>query len=90
MGGGESDRRFGIQWYCTKSLEDLDFTDCLALLPHRMQDMRGKTQALDEQDARVSLKINATKTKLICIRIKRGDGVSMEGGRIHGRREHCK
>lgn len=47
---------------------DLDFADDLALLSNRVQDMRDKTcQALKEQGAKVSLKINAAKTKMIYI-----------------------
>ena len=76
------DRKRGIQWTFTTSLEDLDFADDLALLSHRIQDMRDKTQALEVQGAKVGLKINATKTKLMRIGTKRGDGVSVAGGRI--------
>ena len=64
------------------SLEDLDFADDLALLSHRIQDMRYKTRALEVQGAKVGLKINATKTKLMRIGTKRGDGLSVAGGRI--------
>ena len=73
------DRRRGIQWTFTTSLEDLDFADDLALLSHRMQDMRDKTQALKVQSAEVGLKINATKTKLMRIGTKRDNGVSVLG-----------
>ena len=38
-----SDRKRGIQWTFTTSLEDLDFADDLALLSHRIQDMNNKT-----------------------------------------------
>ena len=73
------DRKRGIQWTFTTSLEDLDCADDLALLSHRMQDMRDKTRALEVQSAKVGLKINATKTKLMRIGTKRGDGVSVAG-----------
>ena len=43
--------------------------------------MRDKTRALEVQGAKVGLKINATKTKLMRIGTKRGDGVSVSGGR---------
>ena len=76
------DRKRGIQWTFTTSLEDLDFADDLALLSHRIQDMRDKTQALEVQSAKVGLKINATKTKLMRIGTKRGDGVSVAGERV--------
>ena len=74
------DRKRGIQWTFTTSLEDLDFADDLALLSHRIQDMRDKIRALEVQGPKVGLKINATKTKLMHIVTKRGDGVSVAGG----------
>ena len=64
------------------SLEHLDFGDDLALLSHRIQDMRDKSKALEEQGVKVSLKVNAAKTKLIRIGTKCGDGVSIVGERI--------
>ena len=64
------------------SLEDLDFADYLTLLLHRIQDMRDKTQALEEQGAKVGLKINATETKLMRIGTKGGDCVCIVGERM--------
>ena len=75
------DRRRGIQWTFTTSLEDLDFDNDLALLSHRIQDIRDKTHALEVQSPKVGLKINATKTKLMRIGTKRDNGVSVLGGR---------
>lgn len=43
-----------------------------------MQDTKDQTQALEEQGAKLGLKIIATNSKLMCISSKRGDGVSME------------
>ena len=76
------DRKRGIQWTFTTSLEELDFADDLALLSHRIQDMRDKTRALEVQSAKVGLKINATKTKLMRIGTKRDDGVSVARERV--------
>ena len=73
------DRKRGIQRTFMISLEDLDFADDLALLSHRIQDMRDKTRALEVQSVKVGLKINATKTKLMHIGTKPGDGVSVAG-----------
>ena len=69
------DGKRGIQRTFRTSSENLDFSDDLALLLHRIQDMRDKTRAL-------GLRINATKTKLMRIGIKRGDGVSVARARI--------
>ena len=76
------DRKRGIQWTLRTSLEDLYFADDLALLSHRIQDLRDKTGVLEVQSAKVGLKINATKTKLMPIGTKRGDGVSVAGERF--------
>ncbi|KAL9982115.1 hypothetical protein ACROYT_G010916 [Oculina patagonica] len=51
------DRKRGIQWTFTTSLEDLDFADDLALILHRIQDMRDKTRALEVQGEKVGLKM---------------------------------
>ena len=75
-------RKHGIQWSLTASLEDLGFADDLALLSHRIQDMKDKTQALEEQSAKVGLKINATKTKLMRVGIKQDDGMMIAGEQI--------
>ena len=60
--------------------EDLVFADDLALLSHRIQDMRDKTWAFEVQGAKVGLKINAIKTKLMRFGTKRGYGVSVPVG----------
>ncbi len=44
--------------------------------------MRDKTRALEVQGAKVGLKINATKAKLMRIGTKRGDGVLVTGEQI--------
>ena len=72
-------RKRDIQWTFTISLEDFVFADDLALLSHRIQVTRDNTRALEVQGAKVGLKINATKTKLMRIGTKR---VSVAGGRI--------
>jgi len=74
--------RRGIYQSFMASFEDLDFADNLALPSHRIQDMSDKTRTLEEQGAKVGLKINATKTKLMRIGTKRGDGVLIAGDRI--------
>ena len=84
-GLGDKDSLCKQAWYSvviTTSLEDLDFAGDLALLSHRIQDMRDKTQALEEQSAKVGLKINATKTKLMRVGTKQGDGVMIAGEQI--------
>ena len=74
--------RHGIQWSFMTSLEDLDFADDLALLSHRIQDTKDKTRALEDQGAKVGLKMNATKTKLMRSGTKRGDSVLIAEERV--------
>ena len=52
-----------IQWSFMTSLEDLDFADDLALLSHRIQNMRDKTRALEEQGAKGGLEDQRLKDK---------------------------
>ena len=73
------DRKKGVRWTSTTSLGNLDFADDLALLSHRIQDMREKTRTLEVQGAKVGLKINANEKKWLRIGTKRGDGVSPAG-----------
>lgn len=75
-------RERSIWWTFKTSLEDLDFSNDLPLLSHRIQDTREKKPALETQDAKMGLNINAIKTKLMCIGTKRGDSVSVAGGQI--------
>ena len=57
------DNNTGIQFTLLQKLEDLDFADDLVLLSQKIAHMRQKMEALQEQAARVGLKVNAAKTK---------------------------
>lgn len=54
-----------IQWHLTRRVEDLNYADDLALLSHRLQDMRSKMEDLTIAGEKVALKVNAEKTKLV-------------------------
>ena len=60
-------RRTGIRWKLTSVLEDLDFADDIALLSSRCVDIEDKTSRLVDEAARVGLKINAKKSKVMRI-----------------------
>ena len=60
-------RRTGIRWKLTSVLEDLDFADNIALLSSRYVDIEDKTNGLVDEAARVGLKINAKKSKVMRI-----------------------
>jgi len=58
-------RRIGIQWKFTSILEDLDFVTLITLLLSRYINIRDKTSRLANEAARVGLKINAKKSKVM-------------------------
>ena len=58
-------RRTGIRWKLTSVLEDLDFADDIALLSFTYVDIEDKTSRLVEEAARVGLKINSKKSKVM-------------------------
>ncbi|XP_063415979.1 uncharacterized protein LOC134697627 [Mytilus trossulus] len=54
----------GIQWNFALRLEDLDFSDDLALLSHRLKDMRDKTTELHKTGKKLGLKSTSRRQKL--------------------------
>ncbi|CAG2211505.1 unnamed protein product [Mytilus edulis] len=68
-----------IQWNFVQRLEDLDFADDLALLYHRLKDMRDKTTKLRETGKKLGPKINIKKTKIMKVKTGKGGTVSIEG-----------
>ena len=63
----------GKQWILTWKLEDLDFTDDLCLLTHKLKHMQEKMIALQGVSARVGLKINTGKTREMRIHVRDGN-----------------
>ena len=59
------EKRNGIQWTMLTQLDDLDFSDDLALLSHSHRQMQDKTTELALISERVGLKINKRKTKIL-------------------------
>lgn len=60
-----NNKQTGISWTMAEKLEDLDFADDIALLSHRHQDIQNKTNCLATTAAKIGLKINASKTKVM-------------------------
>ena len=58
-------KRRGIRWNFTSLLEDLVFTNDIALLSSPVNDLHKKTGRLVEETARVGLKLNARKCKTL-------------------------
>ncbi|VDP42342.1 unnamed protein product [Schistosoma margrebowiei] len=59
-----SEGKHGIQWTSRMQLDDLDFTDDLALLSQTQQQMHEKTISVTEASATVSLNIHKGKARL--------------------------
>ena len=77
-------QRNGIQWTLWTQLDDLDFTDDLALLSHNQQQMQNKTTSLASHASQVGLHIHPNKTKILKINassrevVKLGDNNNLE------------
>ena len=82
-------RRTGIRWKLTSVLEDLDFADDVALLSSRCVDIEDKTSRLVDEAARVGLKINAKKSKVMRINARLSTGCEEFGTvtKLAGRRK---
>ena len=65
----------GIQWQLTQRLEDLEYADDLALLTHRLQDMRSKMEDLMGAGERTGLRVNSDKTKIMKVMSTQVGGV---------------
>jgi len=57
--------RTGIRWDFTTMLEDLDFADDIALLSSTMDHIQHKTTRLEDNAAKVGLKLNNKKCKIM-------------------------
>ena len=72
------DSKRGIQWTMVTNLEDLDFADDLALLSHRIKDMRDKTEKLYEKGRKIGLKVNIKKTKIMKVMTRKSGAISVQ------------
>ena len=72
----------GIQWTFLSRLEDLEFTDDLALLSCHLQDLQDKVNALSKTAQRVGLRISQDKTKLLRTNNQQEAPVTIEGAAV--------
>ena len=76
-------RRTGILWKLTSGLEDLDFADGIALLSSRYVDIQDKTaNRLVDEVARVGLKINAKKSKVMRINARNDQRIKVNDEQV--------
>ncbi|VDP25138.1 unnamed protein product [Schistosoma margrebowiei] len=74
-----SGERHGIQWTTQNQLDDLDFTDDLALLSHTHEQMQIKTVSLTAVSASLGLKIHKGKTKVLKFKTKNSNPITLDG-----------
>ena len=77
--GGE---RTGIRWNFTTVLEDLDFADDIALLSSTLNHLQSKTDRLENNSARIGLKLNGGKCKTLRTNSKRDENLTAGGNEI--------
>lgn len=69
----------GNQWTLMTQLDNLDFTNNLALLSHSQQQMQEKTRILTDTSSQVGLNINKRKTKVLKVNTTHEGPVTLEG-----------
>ena len=69
----------GIHWTIWRQLDDLDYADDLALLSHTRHEMREKTSAVADASARLDLKIQQGKSKVLKVNPATGTPIMLEG-----------
>ena len=77
-------RRTGIRWKLTSVLADLDFANDIALLSSRYVDIEDKTSRLVEEAARVGLKINLKKSKVMRINARNDQRIKVNDEQVDG------
>ncbi|VDO91066.1 unnamed protein product [Schistosoma margrebowiei] len=73
--GGE----YGTQWIARMQLDDLDFTDDLALLSHVQQQMKEKTISVAAASAEVGLNIHEGKSKILRYNTAWNNRIALDG-----------
>ena len=73
------DKARGIQWSLFSHLEDLDFTDDLALLSTTHKQLQENTDKLVKYGQQTGLTINTTKTQVMNINPKQKEDITLNG-----------
>ncbi|VDP28678.1 unnamed protein product [Schistosoma mattheei] len=74
-----SEGKRGIQWTAQNQLDDLDFADDLALLPHTHEQMQIKTASVAAVSASLGLKIHKGKIKVLKFKTKNNNPITLDG-----------
>ena len=67
MKSATTGQRNGIQWTLWTQLDDLDFTDDIALISHTQRQMQDKTNLVNDLSDSIGLSINSGKSKVLRI-----------------------
>ena len=63
------DKKRGIRWKLSTTLEDLDYADDLAFVSHSNRDMQEKTNRLKLFASQAGLRANSTKTEVMALNV---------------------
>ena len=74
--------RTGIRWNFTTMLEDLDFADDIALLSSAMNHLQQKTAKLEDNAAKVGLKMNSKKCQVMKVNSKSKEKLNVKGNNV--------
>ncbi|VDP23839.1 unnamed protein product [Schistosoma margrebowiei] len=74
-----SEGKDGIQWTALNQLDDLDFTDDLALLSHTHEQMQTKTASVAAFSASVGLSIHKGKSKVLKFKAGNNNPITLAG-----------
>ncbi|VDP44978.1 unnamed protein product [Schistosoma curassoni] len=74
-----SEGKCGIQWTSKMQLDDLDFTDDLALLSQTQQQMQEKTNTVAAASAAVGLNIHKGKSRILRYNTECTNPITIDG-----------
>ncbi|VDP78474.1 unnamed protein product [Schistosoma curassoni] len=72
-----SDGKHGIQWTARSQLDDLDFSNDLALLSHTHEQMQIKTVSVAAVSASVGLRVHKRKTKVLKFKAENSNPITL-------------
>ena len=81
----------GISWKLGMQLEDLDYADDIVFLSHRFSHMQAKIARLNEEAAKVGLKMNMQKTKIMRFNTKQtnqAQNITVNGNELDNTAEY--
>lgn len=81
------DKKWGINWGLTGTLQDLDYADDVCLISKTTQQMQAKLNSLQEESRKAGLKINKEKTKVLNINLTTASDLRIMGDPIEVVRE---